>query len=83
MPFTYSIANGVAFGLITLLPDEAYHWQETDVRRCDTGYFSSVRGEVCIYDVGINSGLMGRGGKTRLQNQKSCDKIQITLWTIW
>ena len=53
-----------------VLPDEAYHWQETGCEGADTGYFSSVHGEVCIYDAGINSGLMGRGGKNGLQSQR-------------
>lgn len=53
MPFTYSIANGIAFGLITLCTDPAFDRSDRENPLSDGNSQSSFCLALCVYGDGM------------------------------
>ena len=65
MPFTYSIANGVAFGLITYCLMKLTTGRRQDVKVLTLAISVVFVVRYAIYDAGINRRLDGKGRKKR------------------
>ena len=53
MPFTYSIANGVAVGLITYCFMKLFTGKARENQSFDMDYFNYIYLTICLYDIGI------------------------------